>query len=356
MWISKIELTSFRNYESIFLEFEKGVNYIKGSNASGKTSLVEAIAMLALFKSLRTSDEKEVIKIGHNFASIVAWIENSHQEKIKLVISEAGKYIENNDIEVKKISSILGVCKVISFIPKDVDLFKEVPLKRRKFIDYSISMLDKTYLKLLSEYNHYLNDLKVMLKNKIDYVYLEILVDELAKRGIIIQKKRQEFINGINEEINDVGKAILLEDTSLLVKYHPSVKEENLQDYKNKILSSLKNGIQDNLSRIKILGIHNDDISLDLNNLDLATYASQGQNRLGVICLKLSLFELIKKKYHQEVIVIFDDVLSELDNRHQDNLINYLNRIEQVFITGTQEQIKGNYTVYSVSNNQVRRI
>ena len=194
MWVKKIQLRNFRNYSEIDLNFEKGINFFQGNNGSGKTSLVEAIGMLALCKSIRTNDDKEMIKVDNESCVIISQLKNEIDREYRIVISKEGKFVWLDGNEIKKISEIVGICKIISFLPKDAELFKDSPLKRRKFLDLNLSMQDKIYLKLLSEYNHYLLEIKNLLKNeKIDFLTLDILLEELSKRGYVLQNKRSEF-------------------------------------------------------------------------------------------------------------------------------------------------------------------
>ena len=138
------------------------------------------------------------------------------------------------------------------------------------------------------------------------------------------------------------------------VIYHPDVELDD--NYENRCVERLKNTISNKTNnRILIPGIHADDISFKLNGIDIATFGSQGQNRLSVIALKLSLFKLINDKFNDNPIVILDDVLSELDDNHQLKLIKLLSRIEQVFITGTKLNLEEKMNLYIVENNEIRR-
>ena len=210
MWVKKIQLRNFRNYSEIDLDFEKGINFFQGNNGSGKTSLVEAIGMLALCKSIRTNDDKEMIKVDNESCVIISQLENEIDREYRIVISKEGKFVWLDGNEIKKISEMVGICKIISFLPKDAELFKDSPLKRRKFLDLNLSMQDKIYLKLLSEYNHYLLEIKNLLKNeKIDFLTLDILLEELSKRGYVLQNKRSEFVDLLNKNLSFISEKFL---------------------------------------------------------------------------------------------------------------------------------------------------
>lgn len=355
MWIDELEIVNFRNYDIATLKFNKGINVIEGENGAGKTSLVESISYLPLCKSLRGAEDKELIKFGRDFAKIKAKINNDHQSNLNIVISNKGKHIELDDVSVKKVSEIAGICKVISFLPRDVELFKEQPLKRRKFLDHNLSMMNKTYLKLLTEYNKILNDLRIVLKDdKGNNELAVVLMESLSKRGKKIQEIRENFLNKINKYLEGFAKYLESENATMKIVYHPDV--EIGDDYEERCVLTLKKTIQNHLNnRVVIPGIHADDISFDLNGIDVAKYGSQGQNRLSVISLKLSLFKLMSDEYNDNPVVIFDDVLSELDDNHQNKLIKLLSRIEQVFITGTKLNLGEKINSYIVENNEIRR-
>ena len=358
MWIKKLELSQFRNYEALSLDFQKGVNVIEGDNGEGKTSLVEAIALFPLSKSIRTTDDKEMIRLGGQFAKVECVVEKEFEEKLKIVISKQGKYVEINGSELKKISNLAGIVKVISFLPKDVELFKSSPSNRRRFIDSTISMLDRTYLLELSKYNKILDQIRILLKEeKVDQIHLEVLIKELSKLGIGIQTKRKSFIDALNEEIKVMSKYLEEDENKMKLIYCPDIGDEEENVYYSKVWDKLKQTLEMNkMARNLIKGIHQDDILMNFNEKDLATYGSQGQNRIAVIALKLSLVRMIKLKFKEEPIVILDDVLSELDELHQKKLIQLLNRIEQVFITGTKIYLIEKYALYNVKDNVVRRI
>ena len=357
MRVKNLKLRNFRNYTDVNLEFEKGVNYIQGDNGSGKTSLVEAIGLLSMCKSIRTSDEKEVIKCGEESASVNAEVENQINNQIKIVISQNGKYIELDGNDVKKVSNIAGIVKIVSFLPKDVELFKQSPSKRRKFIDANLSMVNSKYLRVLSEYNHFLGEIRELVKeDSFDEIALDVLIKEISKRGYSILEYRKQFISWLNEKLKVIGKYLQGDENAFVLKYQENLKSINSEkDYCASLSQQIKKDLLKDKYRIIISGIHLDDLSCEYNGLDLSIYGSQGQNRISVIALKLSLYELIKEKFKTQSIVILDDVLSELEYDNQTKLIKYLTQVEQVFITGTKFDLEIPVSLFTVKNNNVWR-
>ena len=352
MLIKNIKLINFRNYQNIEVSFEKGINYIEGSNGSGKTSLVEAIGLLSLCKSIRTSDEKEMINLNSSSLIVNALINNQIDREIKIVISEKGKYISIDENEVKRISELIGVVKIISFLPKDVELFKDSPLKRRKFIDYAFSLLDKTYLKSLSEYNHYLTEIKELIKvSDFDETTLDVLLKQISKKGIYIMDKRKEYICLLNKYLANVNK--YFSDNEFVINYQSDIKNENnyYLEVKNKLLNDLKYQ-----NRVSVHGIHLDDMVCYHNNTNLSNYGSQGQNRTAILSLKLSELQVIYDEIEEEPILLLDDFMSELDINRRKNFLNNINNT-QVIITCAEkiEFLKENvdYCLYQVKEGEI---
>lgn len=357
MWVNSLKVRNFRNYTDFQLNFSKGVNFIQGDNGTGKTSLVEAISLLNMCRSIRTSNEMELIKFNEESAIIESQIENQIKRDFKIVLSKKGKYIELDGNVQKKVSSIVGVVKIITFLPKDVDLLKQFPQKRRKFIDSNFSMIDYEYLKLLSEYNYYLQEIRELLKgDKIDDIVLEVLLHEISKKGFEILKKRLYYFKLINEYLKKISMGLFKENDLFNLKYVSTLKNINsIDDYYNELQKSIKKERLKDKNKIIVHGIHLDDFILEYKNFDLSLYGSQGENRISIIALKLSLYEFIKEKYDEEAIIILDDVLSELDEINQRRLIKYLTNIEQVFITGTKFNLDIPVALYTVKNNKIWR-
>ena len=354
MWIEELALKNFRNYSDLRLNFSPGINGILGKNGSGKTSLVESIGFLALSKSFRSSDEKETIRFGADFARIEAKLHRDVARTYRIVLTPQGKKIEIDGAGIAKLSEMSGICKIISFLPKDVELFRDSPAVRRKFVDLNLSMLDPVYLKLLGEYGRFLTELRNLAKQENpDLVVAEVLSGQLAERGFDLQKRRIGFIDKLNEELCDVLSE--LDGGEMKLCYHPSVNECEKERYIESVAKEVARSLACRKGKISIPGIHLDDLEAVYCGRDLGIYGSQGQNRLAVIALKLALVGLIEKKFHEKPIVILDDVLSEFDSEHRSKLMKMLGRMEQVFITGTEIDFDEKTELYTVEENQVRR-
>ena len=340
MKINKLKLVNFRNYKETEIEFSKGVNIIVGDNGVGKTNLVEAIDFLTIGKSFKTNDELEMIRFEEEFAKVELDFFRKEKKNIKCVISNAGKRFLYNDIELKKLTELNGKLVDVLFVPEDVSFFKDNPSNRRRFLDLNISFLNKEYLKDLSLYKKLLKERNTLLKEEnVDRNYISVIDEQMIEVQYRIITHRKEMVRKLNLLIND--KFQNLDQGNNYVSLIYETVYSNLQDYgrfKERLLEIYEEEFETDLRRkLTSRGIHHDNLIMLLNGREIGVYGSQGQNRLGALSLKLSILEILKRELNEEPIVILDDVLSELDVKHQQKLIEELTKIEQVFITCAKE-------------------
>ena len=325
--IKKINLKQFRNHPSLELSFDKPFSYIHGLNGSGKTSILEAIYFCATTKSHRTSDEKDLIMSGEPFASVKLLTD---QDKYEVVLSKTGKRASINGIEKRKISDFIGHLRVVMFAPEDLELIQGSPQDRRQFIDLEWMQLNKNYLRYLNTYKNVLKQRNSLLKKITiddDYTFLNILGDQLYEVGSKIIEERRQFINELNQIFQETYKRFSSHHVELC--YEPDVDEKAF------IHALMKNQKQDILYQTTQTGPHRDDLSFRFNGFEAKSYASQGEQRLMVIALKLALLELIKKKTSQQVTLLLDDVLSELDEERQKLFLKELPNEHQIIMNST---------------------
>ena len=342
MYLKKIKLHNFRNYESLNLTLTKGINIIYGENAQGKTNLLESIYVLGLTKSHRNFIDNSLIKTNHEYLSIEGIINNEKiDNKFNIYIDNNKKILKFNGNNIKKISDYISLINIIIFYPDDLEIIKGSPIERRKFINLELSQLNKNYFMVLNEYNKILkirNEyLKKLNKNlTTDKKYLEIITDYLIDKSIMIYKLRNKFINKINEYCSNIYKDIMNID-GFKINYKPNInidlKDQNLKEYlKNEYINKINFDIKNNSTSI---GPHKDDFEFYLNDKNLKYYGSQGQQRVAVLALKLSEIEIFKKYKESTPILLLDDIFSELDDTKRNNLLKYINKNIQTIITTT---------------------
>ncbi len=337
MYIKKLEVTNFRNYDKFKLEDLKNLNIIIGENGVGKTSIIESIYVCSLARSFKSNDDGVILKSGKDFAKIK--IELQNQEKIKkleYIFTEQGKKTKINNTLKKKISDFISQYKVILFSPDELRIIKEAPNTRRNYLNISLSQINKSYIKLLNNYN-------ILIKNKNDYLkkmyinsnmdttYLDILDEKISSLGYQICKSRSEYIFKLNKYIKKIFKKFKKED-EVCIKYISQFSDKSIEE----ILSMLKKNRSNECSLgLTKTGIHRDDIVFMHNGMSAKEFSSQGIQKLILLSLKMAELEVLVNDYYEEPILLLDDLFSELDSINQNSILNNLNKNIQVFITTT---------------------
>ncbi|MBE0700139.1 MAG: DNA replication and repair protein RecF, partial [Acholeplasmataceae bacterium] len=280
-------------------------------------------------KSHRTTEEKELIKKNEMFAQVKLVTDD---DKYELVLSKNGKRASINGVEKRKISDFIGHLKVVMFAPEDLDLIKGSPSNRRQFLDLEWMQLNKHYLRGLNNYKQVLKQRNSLLK-KIhlgdDWTFLNILGEQLFDLGIEIIKERRMFIEELNMFITQIYPMFSSHQIKLV--YEPDVDEKEFKTY------LAKQQKQDILYQTTLAGPHRDDFYIDFNGFDAKSYASQGEQRLIVIALKLALLKIIETKTNKQVVLLLDDVLSELDPIKQKLFLEHLPKEHQIIMNSAAE-------------------
>ena len=359
MKISRFKLVNFRNYFEADTIFEQGVNLITGTNGQGKTNIVEAIDFLSVGKSFKTTSDSELIHFKEKYARIEVNLQRANDQKeINALITSSGKKITCNGIELKKLSELSGMLLCVIFTPEDVLFFKDSPSVRRRYIDVNLSSLFKEYMNELLKYKNILKERNTLLKeNSIDLVYLETLEERLCEPQYKIIKFRQKLVEELNLHVQEIFKELDHSEKKIEIKYFTFSKEKEYALFKNTLMNLYKENRDGDMKRkATSIGIHHDDIKMYMDQKDVGVYASQGQNRICALSLKLSMFNVIKKYTSEDAIVILDDVLSELDEAHQIRLLAKLREFEQVFITCAKENFRvERCTTYVIKENKITR-
>lgn len=341
-------LKNYRNYEHLEATFDGKIHVIKGENAQGKTNVMESIYVLAMAKSHRTSQDKQLIRWEEEYAKIEGSIEKRHGSlPMKLVISTKGKKAKVNHIEQSKLSRYVGNMNVVMFAPEDLNIVKGSPQVRRRFIDMEIGQVSPVYLHTLSQYQKALNQrnqfLKMQRGSKVkDEVMLEVYTEQLINLGAQIIQKRFEFIRLLENWARPIHSGISRGKEILTIMYRPSIHVSEDEQ-----LSKIKEGLQEKFVKIKtkewergmtLAGPHRDDLAFYVNDKDVQQYGSQGQQRTTALSVKLAEIELIYKEIGEYPILLLDDVLSELDDHRQSHLLNTIQGKVQTFVTTTSTE------------------
>lgn len=364
MILNEIKLTDFRNYDSLSLAFHPKLNIFIGHNAQGKTNLLEAIYFLSLAKSHRTSKDKELIQFGAEEAYINGSITTTRSKlPLSIGIAKGGKRAKVNHLEVRKLSEYIGHMNTVLFAPEDLNIVKGSPQVRRKFINMECGQISKLYLSHLSDYNKVLAQKNQYLKSRnVDQTMIEVLNDQLAHHASLIILKREQFISTIERHASKIHADISNGKEILKVVYNPNIKykSNNSETLTAEISALLAENLNKEIERgTSLIGPHRDDIGFTINDFDVQTYGSQGQQRSTALSVKLAELELIREEVGEYPVLLLDDVLSELDEVRQAHLLTSIRNRVQTFVTTTSisdinHQIMDDMQLFEIENGKIK--
>ena len=357
MIIKSIELKNFRNYENLNISFDEGTNILYGDNAQGKTNILEAAYMSGTTKSHKGSKDKEMIRFGESeshLRTVVVRGEKEYQIDMHLKQNRS-KGIAINQVPIKKAAELFGILNIVFFSPEDLNIIKNGPSERRRFLDSELCQLVKIYLSDLTNYNKILGQRNKLLKDMVFRPDLEDTLPvwnmQLVDTGKRIIKRRKQFVEELNDIVHDIHFRISGEKEELFIKYEPNIDDIFFEDELNRA----------KMKDIKLcqtsVGPHRDDLLFSIGDVDIRKFGSQGQQRTSALSLKLSEIELVKKSIKDTPILLLDDVLSELDSNRQNYLLNNICDTQTIITcTGLDEFVRNRFQinkVFEVINGQV---
>lgn len=368
MYLEGIELKNYRNYETVKLSFSPSINVLIGENAQGKTNLVESIYFLAMSRSHRSPRDRELIRWDSDFAKVNGQlIKKSHSVPLEIVLSKRGKIAKMNHLEQRKLSDYIGQLNVILFAPEDLSLVKGSPSVRRRFIDMELGQMNKIYLHHLTQYQRVLKQRNQFLKKakydrKHDALYLDILTEQLATEGAEVLYHRYRFVKQLTKWAQEVQTDISNGKEELRISYKTTSSVSDKMS-KEELLSQLQKDYEKAKEQeidqgTTTLGPHRDDLVFYVNEKNVQTYGSQGQQRTTALSLKLAEIEIMYEMAGEYPILLLDDVLSELDDSRQTHLLNAIQNKVQTFITttsldGVQMDLLQNPRIFKVENGEI---
>ncbi|MCC8101246.1 MAG: DNA replication/repair protein RecF [Clostridiales bacterium] len=346
MIVESIKLDHFRNYSGLELEFDSGTNLFYGDNAQGKTNILEAVYLCGTTRSHRGTRDRDMIQFSEEEAHIrmqirkgeSPWRIDMHLKKYK------SKGIAINGTSVKKAADLVGLGSFIFFSPEDLNIIKNGPSERRKFLDMELCQLDKIYLFNLSSYNKVLAQRNRLLK---DYAFsrdadalLDVLDMQLVQYGTVIIRLRRQFSERLGKLTGAIHEKLSGGRETLLVEYENDVEEE---DFARKVSVNRERDIN---TRVSNAGPHRDDLCFLVDGVDIRKFGSQGQQRTAALSLKLSEIEIVKQSTREKPVLLLDDVLSELDSNRQRYLLDNIHDIQtMITCTGVDDFVNHNFQI-----------
>ena len=345
MYIEKIQLNHFRNYDRLTFYPHEGINILYGQNESGKTNLLESIHYCALGKSHRMNQDQNAVTMGEKNASCMISVRGKYgRNEIEIRLQPGEEEIKTVWIDQKRVSRLsemMGVLRCVIFSPEDLNLMKDGPAVRRRFLDMMISQISRTYFIALQQYRIALNQRNAILrvskteKKKPDPMIqdFEAAMSDYAK---VIYTEREKY----TEMLSEAGKRIYREisgreNEQFSIEYHAFVRwnKEDPFPMREMLMENREEDIRQGLTTI---GPQRDDLILTLNQKNMKLYASQGQIRTGALSMKLAQISIFRQITGEQPVLLLDDVLSELDLERRMNLLKMIGDI-QTFITCSEE-------------------
>ena len=350
MVIKSLKLKNYRNYDLLDLNFDPNTNILYGDNAQGKTNILEALYLSGTTKLHRGTKDRDIIQFGYDESHIETIVEkrgicfqiDMHLKK------NSPKGIAIDKIPIRKAGELFGIVHFVFFSPEDLNIIKEGPAGRRRFIDLELSQLDKIYLSNLSNYNRIINQRNSLLKDLYGQKNLMDTLDiwdmQMAAYGTKVLEARKNFIKQVNEIISDIHFKLTGGKERISISYEASngnmSLEEALKRYRER----------DMRMKSTTVGPHRDDICFTTDSgLDVRKFGSQGQQRTAALSLKMSEIELVKQVIKDTPVLLLDDVLSELDKHRQNYLLDSINNIQTIITcTGLDEFVNHRFSINKI--------
>ena len=368
MKITLLSCENFRNLEKLEIELCDRVNVFCGENAQGKTNIIEAVSILSGEKSFRTSKDRELVMSGADKAVVSAEFFSKNRDNIiSLEIENGRKVTLNGLLEEKEALSDRFLC--IVFSPAHLSLVKDGPEKRRSFLDSCICRISPKYSKYIVDYEHVLyqrNNLLRDLKysNHIsDRIENELAVWDisLANLGCVIHNMRKKYLERLTEKASKFYEGISSGTESFNLSYISTIFDNDVEDkniQRDVFYNKLREGIYEDIKNgFTGCGVQRDDFVINIDGKNARLYGSQGQQRSCVLALKMGECEIVADAFDEKPVVLLDDVMSELDRKRQNFIMNCLEDM-QVFITCCEVNDLKNFKegkIFTVKDGRILR-
>ena len=354
MTIEKMELIHFRNYEKLELQPHPEINLFFGENGSGKTNLLEAIHFCSLGKSHRLSQDANAVLIGEKAAAVRVEVRSRlSRSRIEIRLSPGEENIKSVWIDgnrASRLSEMMGLLRCVIFSPEDLNLIREGPAVRRRFLDMMISQISRPYFIALQQYRTAMNHRSAILRtarleNRPVSGMIEDFEQAMSDYAETIYRERFGHERFLSEMANEMYREISgREQETFQMQYRSCLKSD--RDGSPSLKEALRDCREEDMKNgTTSVGPHRDDLSLTLNSRNMKNYASQGQMRTGALSLKLAQLKVIQKVTGENPVLLLDDVMSELDPERRSNLLHIL-QDTQTFITCTDRSDLSDYIHY----------
>ncbi len=343
MFIKKLYLRHFRNYQETSLELSPEINLIRGSNAQGKTNLLEALYLLGTGRSFRTPHLKELIQKDASFFFLEAeFLKDGILQHLRLSFDGQQKKLDYNNTSYAHFTNLLGLLPIVLLAPEDVLLITGAPADRRRFLDLHLAQSDPLYVHHLARYHRALKQRNFLLRKKTEAT-LETWETLMVTSASYLRKKRQEALASLSPLLKTFMQELSQEKDTLEIRYLPSYTE-NYQPYRAKEL----------FLGATLIGPHRDDLAILINEQEARSFASQGQLRSAIAALRLAQWKHLQELHLAPPLFCIDDFGIHLDAQRRELLLSKLTSFGQVFLTSPTYFENPNHPTLDIENGKVR--
>lgn len=365
MILARLELSNFRNYERQEVSFSEGRNLIIGRNAQGKSNLLEAVYFLSHVRSNRAPRLRDLVMEGKDRASVAgAVIEEGGTLNLKVEFGPAGRSASVNGRRMESAVKAAGLLKCVLFSPDDLYVVKGDPNRRRELLDETVEGLGPIQADTIRQYRHVLRQRNALLKRSEEHgrgfdAAMEPWTIALARAGAAITVERMAVLEGMKETLSESYKAIAGEDKELHLEYRGKVDPRGcgLEDAASLLDEALrKSSREERRARTTLIGPHRDDVEITLGGRGARHAASQGEQRTISFCLRVAQKRYLMRRTGKVPVLLLDDVLSELDARRREKVLETAGAESQAIITATElpdGMTNGPGAVFEVSGGEV---
>lgn len=364
MVIRQLKLADYRNYPCVAFSPTNGITVFHGANGAGKTNLLEAIHLCCLGRSHRTSQDRELIRQGSSSGSVQVQVmrrDGSREVKIMLWAQQKrAKQIYINGKPAARIGELMGHVNCVMFSPEDLELIKDGPALRRRFMDMQLSQLRPSYFFSLQKYVSTLNQRNALLRSMAvpgansGAGQLEVWDEQLAREGAVITEHRRWFAEILKKESENNYLHISGSKDEIFEARYVGVLSEAGKLYERMLEGLYKSRREDMRRFMTHFGPHRDDLHLTIKGQDMKNFASQGQMRTAALAMRLSQLTIMKMETGEAPVLLLDDVMSELDPKRRALLLERIEGV-QTFVTCTDRSDLSGAKAQAVVEVQIDR-
>ncbi len=362
MQLTQLTVLNFKNIREATLAFSPGINCFFGKNGEGKTNLLDAVYYLSFCKSHSNPVDSQNITHDADFFMLQAqYLEGEREEEIYCGMKRRQRKIfKRNKKEYERLSDHIGRIPLVLISPSDEELIREGSEERRRFMDMVISQYDHAYMEALINYNKALAQRNSLLKEEgfRDEALWDLYEELMAREALLVFQKRQSFVNTFAPVFENYYQQISGGKETIQLNYSSHLQDADL------IVRLRGSRQRDSILGYTTVGIHKDDLDMELDGYPIKRVGSQGQNKSYLIALKLAQFIFLKKAGNTTPILLLDDLFDKLDATRVERIINLVsgNEFGQIFITDTnrenpehllQRMNSGNYRIFLVENGTI---